>query len=215
MPEHANAAKQESASSESESEEEAEYRPNVSVSFSHTQIPEVKEEEEEEEEQEKMTEEKKAEEDATVPDVPCPPAEVSQPVEAPSQEEETRREEAGVKDSEKEGGKEAEESTDDPMVTPEETPNGLALHEESVTVAHAPAEEEEEKEKEPKMNGEASLVEAEPRPQVICCSEVKSSPGRPRSFPGLRFFLPAVRNLHLFFLPAHLSAGFLPACVNI
>uniref|UniRef100_A0A669DW43 Erythrocyte membrane protein band 4.1 like 2 n=1 Tax=Oreochromis niloticus TaxID=8128 RepID=A0A669DW43_ORENI len=57
--------------------------------------------------------------------------------------------------------------TDDPMVTPDEAPNGLTLPEEGVTVIDAHAEEEEE----PKMNGEPSLIEAEPLPQVICCSE--------------------------------------------
>lgn len=67
------------------------------------------------------------------------------------------------------------------MMTPDEAPNGVTLPEESVSGMATPAEEEEE----PKMNGEAFLVEAEPRPQVICCSEVKSSLGRLRSFPGL------------------------------
>uniref|UniRef100_A0A7N6BWR9 FERM domain-containing protein n=1 Tax=Anabas testudineus TaxID=64144 RepID=A0A7N6BWR9_ANATE len=40
--------------------------------------------------------------------------------------------------------------------------------EEAVTGLASPAEDEEE---EPKVNGESSLVEAELRPQVICCSE--------------------------------------------
>ncbi|XP_076612582.1 band 4.1-like protein 2 isoform X8 [Chaetodon auriga] len=160
----ATAAKQPSVSSESESEEEAEYHPNVSVSISHTQIPEEKEEEEE---QQKKEEDKPVEQDTSVPDAPSLPAAVSQPVEATSrEEEEPRKENAGAemkkKEEEKEGERETEESTDDPMVTPEEAPNGLTLPEESVT---APAQEE------PKMNGEASLVEAEARPQVICCSE--------------------------------------------
>ncbi|XP_041814782.1 band 4.1-like protein 2 isoform X3 [Chelmon rostratus] len=165
----AKAAKQESISSESESEEEAEYHPNVSVSISHTQIPEEKEEEEE---QQKKEEEKVVEQDMSAPDAPSLPAEVSQPVEATGrEEEESRKEDTGAEEKkknaeeEKEGERETEESTDDPMVTPEEAPNGLTLHEESVTGMAAPAEEE------PKMNGEASLAEAEPRPQVICCSE--------------------------------------------
>uniref|UniRef100_A0A671YBJ7 Erythrocyte membrane protein band 4.1 like 2 n=1 Tax=Sparus aurata TaxID=8175 RepID=A0A671YBJ7_SPAAU len=159
----AKAVKQESVSSESESEEEAEYHPNVSVSFSNTQIPEEKEEEEEVE-QEKKEEEKTSEQDTSAPDAPALPVEVSQPVETTIREGE---EDTGAekKNAEEEQGGVTEESTDDPMLTPEEAPNGLTLPEESVTMT-AEAEEE------PKMNGEASLVEAEPRPQVICCSEL-------------------------------------------
>uniref|UniRef100_A0A8C3AQS1 Erythrocyte membrane protein band 4.1 like 2 n=1 Tax=Cyclopterus lumpus TaxID=8103 RepID=A0A8C3AQS1_CYCLU len=135
VAEEVKAAKQESVSSESESEEEAEYHPNVSIC--HTQIPE---EEEEEEEEVKM-----AEQDATAPDAPSLPAEVSRPVEATTRE---------------------GEDTDDPTMTPVEAPNGHAEPEESETGTGAPEEEEE-----PKVNGEASLFEAEHRPQVICCSE--------------------------------------------
>uniref|UniRef100_UPI0037E7F029 band 4.1-like protein 2 isoform X2 n=1 Tax=Semicossyphus pulcher TaxID=241346 RepID=UPI0037E7F029 len=152
------AAKQESISSESESEEEAEYHPNVSVSISHTRIPEEKEEEEEQ---------AKKEEDTSAPDAPFVP----QPVEAASRDGEESREEDAEKQKnaevEKDSEKETETSTDDPMMTPDEAPNGLAMPEESVCTLVDPAEEEEE----PKMNGEASLVEAEARPQVICCSE--------------------------------------------
>ncbi|GAA6235172.1 band 4.1-like protein 2 isoform X1 [Lates japonicus] len=168
----AKAAKQESVSSESESDEEAEYHPNVSVSFSHTQIPEEKEEDEE---QEKKEEDKIAEQDVSAPDAAAPlPAEITQPAEETKQEveesskEDTEAEKKKNAEQEKEGERETEESTDDPMITPDEAPNGLALpEEEAVTGLVAPAEEDEE----PKMNGEASLVEAEPRPQVICCSE--------------------------------------------
>uniref|UniRef100_A0A8C3ARB8 Erythrocyte membrane protein band 4.1 like 2 n=1 Tax=Cyclopterus lumpus TaxID=8103 RepID=A0A8C3ARB8_CYCLU len=147
VAEEVKAAKQESVSSESESEEEAEYHPNVSIC--HTQIPE---EEEEEEEEVKM-----AEQDATAPDAPSLPAEVSRPVEATTREgEESRNEDAEEQEEEEqeveknaEGEKKAEretkESTDDPTMTPVE--------------------------EEPKVNGEASLFEAEHRPQVICCSE--------------------------------------------
>uniref|UniRef100_A0A7N6B820 FERM domain-containing protein n=1 Tax=Anabas testudineus TaxID=64144 RepID=A0A7N6B820_ANATE len=63
---------------------------------------------------------------------------------------------------------ETEGSTEEPMMTPEEAPNGLTEPEEAVTGLASPAEDEEE---EPKVNGESSLVEAELRPQVICCSE--------------------------------------------
>uniref|UniRef100_A0A8C3ARI5 Erythrocyte membrane protein band 4.1 like 2 n=1 Tax=Cyclopterus lumpus TaxID=8103 RepID=A0A8C3ARI5_CYCLU len=142
VAEEVKAAKQESVSSESESEEEAEYHPNVSIC--HTQIPE---EEEEEEEEVKM-----AEQDATAPDAPSLPAEVSRPVENA--------------EGEKKAERETKESTDDPTMTPVEAPNGHAEPEESETGTGAPEEEEE-----PKVNGEASLFEAEHRPQVICCSE--------------------------------------------
>lgn len=210
VAEEVKAVKQESISSESESEEEAEYHPNVSVSISHTQIPEEKEEEEE---QEKKEEEKTAEQDMTVPDAPSLPAEVSQPVEAPGREgEESQREDAEAEkknaEEEKEGARETEESTDDPMVTPDEAPNGITLPEERVTVTVAPAEEEEE----PKMNGEASLVEAEPRPQVICCSEVKSSLGRLRIFPGFWSLLPTVETPTFF--PSCLPQCRYPSCLR-
>ncbi|KAM6991761.1 band 4.1-like protein 2 isoform 2-T2 [Tautogolabrus adspersus] len=166
VAEGAQAVKQESISSESESEEEAEYHPNVSVSISHTQIPEEKEEEEEEENQGEK------EEDTSAPDAPSLTAEVLVPEEAISQElEESGKDDAEEKKSakeEKESEKETETSTDDPMMTPEEAPNGLALHEESVSVMVAPVAAEEEQ---PKVNGEASLAEPEVRPQVICCSE--------------------------------------------
>ncbi|KAA8583183.1 hypothetical protein FQN60_015729 [Etheostoma spectabile] len=169
VAEEAKVSKQESVSSESESEEEAEYHPNVSVSICHTQIPEEKEEEEEQEEE--KAQDKTAEQGMSAPDTPSLPAEVSQAVEATSQEVEVDAEAQKKRNAEEE--KEAErkmvESPDDPMMTPEEAPNGHALLEESTTRMVASAEEEEEEE--PKMNGEASLAEAEPRPQVICCSE--------------------------------------------
>ncbi|XP_034555552.1 band 4.1-like protein 2 isoform X3 [Notolabrus celidotus] len=161
VTEAAKAVKQESISSESESEEEAEYHPNVSVSISHTQIPEEREEEEEEQE--------KKEEDVSAPDAPSLPVEVSTLEEASSREAEETREDAEkiLAEEEKESEKETETSTDYTMVTPEEAPNGHALPEKSDTGMCASAEDEEE----PRMNGEASLAEAEARPQVICCSE--------------------------------------------
>ncbi|TKS76033.1 Band 4.1-like protein 2 [Collichthys lucidus] len=169
VAEEAKAMKQqESISSDSESEEEAEYHPNVSVSISHTQIPEEKEEEEEQ--RKKEEEEKTVEPDMSAPDALSPSVQVSQTVEPTDQHGEENAENAEKMknaEEEKEGERETEESTDDPMMTPDEAPNGLALPEESATEMVAPAEVEEE----PKMNGEASLVEAEPRPQVICCSE--------------------------------------------
>uniref|UniRef100_A0A3B4U7J3 Erythrocyte membrane protein band 4.1 like 2 n=1 Tax=Seriola dumerili TaxID=41447 RepID=A0A3B4U7J3_SERDU len=169
IAEEAKAAKQESISSESESEEEAEYHPNVPVSISHTQILEEKEEDEE---QEKKEEDKTGEQNISVPDTSFPsvithPAEeITREVEE-SRKEDTVPEKKNNAEEEKECERETEESTDDPMVTPDEAPNGLLLPEEAVQGLVTHAEEEEE----PRMNGEASLVEAEHRPQVICCSE--------------------------------------------
>uniref|UniRef100_A0A673BN03 FERM domain-containing protein n=1 Tax=Sphaeramia orbicularis TaxID=375764 RepID=A0A673BN03_9TELE len=150
VAEEAKQSKQESVSSESESEEEAEYHPNVSVSISHTQIPEEKEEEEE---QEKKEEDKSAEKSILPPDAPSVPVEVEPSAEpAPQDGEESRMvdTEAEKNKTEKEGERETEEKDD---MTGLDTP------------------QEEEEEDEPKVNGEASLVEAERRPQVICCSE--------------------------------------------
>ena len=209
VTQEAKAAKQESVSSESESEEEAEYHPNVPVSISHTQILEEKEEEEEEDQVDKH-EDKAAEQDT--PDVSSPPAEVLQPAEETSQA--VEESEAGNQNAEeeKEGEQETEEITNDQMTTPDEAPNGLNPAEEAVSGLATHPEVEDE----PKMNGQASLVEAELRPQVICCSEVKSSLGRLWSFPGLWPSPANCRNTHFFFLPpAFHSAGFLPACVNI
>lgn len=175
IAEAAKPAKQESISSESESEEEAEYHPNVSVSISHTQIPEEKEEDEEQEK-------KEDDQNISVPDNASLPAVITPEVEESRKDDtEPEKKHNAEEEEEEECEKETEESTEDPMVTPDEAPNGLPLAEEEVQglVAHA------EEEGEPRMNGEASLVEAEPRPQVICCSEVKSSLGRLRSFPGL------------------------------
>ncbi|KAM4712691.1 band 4.1-like protein 2 isoform 6-T6 [Anableps anableps] len=150
------------ASSESESEEEAEYHPNIPASIAQSQIPEEKEEEEQMKEEEQQQ--------VSAPVVPSLPVEVSQPAEEVSQEEESKKEETHVEEKkdeqeEKESGRETEDSTDDPMVTPEEAPFGLMLPEE--TMVANPSEEQEQ----PKMNGEASLVEVDPRLQVICCSE--------------------------------------------
>ncbi|XP_056151044.1 band 4.1-like protein 2 isoform X2 [Lampris incognitus] len=159
----AKGGKQESVSSESESEEEAEYHPNVPSSISHTQIPEEKEEEEEEGEAEREQEEDKSIGNTVASqEAPLVPVEVSPSAEASSGEGEKSRTEG-----KEEGEGETEESTEDPMVTPDEAPNGHALPEEGITGLIALAEEEET----PKVNGDASLAEAERRPQVICCSE--------------------------------------------
>ncbi|XP_053301886.1 band 4.1-like protein 2 isoform X5 [Pleuronectes platessa] len=163
VTEEAKAAKQASVSSESESEEEAEYHPNVPVSISHTQILEEKEEEEEEEDQVDQQEDKTTEQDT--PEVSFPPAEVLHSAEETSRA--VEESEAGDKNAEEEKEGEREESTNDLMTAPDEAPNGLNPAEEAVSgLATHPDEEVE-----PKMNGQASLAEAEPRPHVICCSE--------------------------------------------
>ncbi|KAM3838098.1 band 4.1-like protein 2, partial [Diretmus argenteus] len=169
--EEAKAGKQESISSESESEEEAEYHPNVSASISHTQIPE----EQEEEEEEKREEDKRVEVSLSAPEAPSLAAEASQSAEAtPGEGEESRKEEEErgetveeKAEEERRGEGETEESTEDPMFTPDETPNDHDVPDEAAAGLVTLAEEEVE----PKVNGEASLAEAEPHPQVICCSE--------------------------------------------
>uniref|UniRef100_A0A8C3ASF5 Erythrocyte membrane protein band 4.1 like 2 n=1 Tax=Cyclopterus lumpus TaxID=8103 RepID=A0A8C3ASF5_CYCLU len=102
---------------------------------------------------------------------------IQQNEDAEEQEEEEQEVEKNA-EGEKKAERETKESTDDPTMTPVEAPNGHAEPEESETGTGAPEEEEE-----PKVNGEASLFEAEHRPQVICCSEVKSPLGRVQSFP--------------------------------
>uniref|UniRef100_A0A8C6KBX3 Erythrocyte membrane protein band 4.1 like 2 n=1 Tax=Nothobranchius furzeri TaxID=105023 RepID=A0A8C6KBX3_NOTFU len=161
---------------ESESEEEAEYHPDVPVSLCQTQIPEEKEEEEEEEEEEDVEPEKEVEEQVSPPVALPALAEVSHPEDETSQEGVCRKEDA---DENKEQEHETEESTDDVMVTPDEAPDSPLLSEE--TEKTAPSEE-----KEPRVNGEALLVEVDPRPQVICCSEVNPA-AEP---PGVSSLLP-------------------------
>lgn len=163
-------ARQESVSSESESDEEAEYQPNLPSPISHALIPEEKEEElekEEEKEQKPEEVENKCVEPAfiTKEDTPLP-LEANQPSDS--------MEESWTE------GQSVENSTDDPMVTPDEYPNGHTPPEvgggataAAASTSAAPVEEEEAK-----VNGESSLADAEPRPQVICCSEVIGSLGR-------------------------------------
>lgn len=191
--EETKAAKQESVSSESESEEEAEYHPNVPVSISHTQIPEENEDEEEPE----KNEVKAVEQDTTAPEAASHPAEVDQAAQATGRlegEHGTAATEAKeTTEDGKDGEPEMEESTADPKMAPDDASNRVTQHEETVTGL---AEEEEE----PKMNGESIVLEAELRPQVICCSEVKSWLGRLWSFPGLWSLLPAVKAQFSFLL---------------
>lgn len=165
--------KKASESSESESEEEAEYHPQVTFTASVNQIREEEEEEERDQERDQLEhkqeelkeeekerdqkdqrEEKEAEELAKV--LECQPT-VDQTDQSP----------ATVVVSEAEPVPEEEESADDPMMTPDEAPNGHAHPQDSTHCDGQPGlvalEEEEE---EPRVNGEA-----ERRPQVICCSE--------------------------------------------
>ncbi|XP_055005171.1 band 4.1-like protein 2 isoform X4 [Boleophthalmus pectinirostris] len=161
VTEEEKSCKRESVSSESESEEEAEYHPNVSISISHTQIPEEKEEEIEE--QEKQV---KNDTPADLPPITqdTPPAEVQEVAEETKDVVESK-EEVVVVEEKPAAEPEMEESTDDPMVTPEEAPNGLPLPDDA---PDATLEEE------PKMNGQpvtVETVETERHPQVICCTE--------------------------------------------
>lgn len=101
----------------------------------------------------------------------------------PAEETSQEVDESGTEDK-----KEGERGTDEPMVTPDASPSGPAQPD-------PPAEEEEE----PRVNGE-------PRPQVICCSEVKSALGHLESFPQLSSLIQLETNL--LFLPAFHRAGF-------
>ncbi|XP_056437832.1 band 4.1-like protein 2 isoform X3 [Gadus chalcogrammus] len=150
-------ARQESVSSESESDEEAEYQPNLPSPISHTLIPEEKEEEVEEVEREEQGEQEKGVEPAPITKETAPhPIEASQSAQDVEERENGAEEEKG----------ETDDSTEDPMMTPDEVPNGHALPEEEVPGMAALAEEEEAK-----VNGESPMAVSEPRPQVICCSE--------------------------------------------
>lgn len=132
----------------SESESEEEAEYHPNVSICHTKIPE--EEEEEEEEQADKT-------------AGAPPLvdEVSAAVEesAPADARDEKNTE-GEHQAEKDGSGEPAHAA---------APNGPRVPEGSASGA--------EQDQEPKVNGEARPVEAEHRPQVICCSEVKSSLG--------------------------------------
>ncbi|KAK7907286.1 hypothetical protein WMY93_015898 [Mugilogobius chulae] len=149
--------KRESVSSESESEEEAEYHPNVHVSLSHTQIPEEKEEEMEEEQ---VNNDKPS--DLPIVTQDTPPIEVQHVVVETPDVAQPKEEEEVVVEVKPVLAPEEEESTDDPMMTPEETPNGLPMADD---VRDATDHEE------PKVNGQPLTVETEHHPQVICCTE--------------------------------------------
>ena len=165
-------ARQESVSSESESDEEAEYQPNLPSPISHTLIPEEKEEEVEEvEREEEKREQHKGVEPASVTKETAP-----HPVEAILSPQDVEERENG---NEGEKG-ETDDSTEDPMMTPDEVPNGHALPEEEASGLAALAEEEEAK-----VNGESPLADSATRPQVICCSEVIGSLGQSCHFADL------------------------------
>ncbi|KAK2883431.1 hypothetical protein Q8A67_017068 [Cirrhinus molitorella] len=147
--EHAAEVKEErSLSSDSESEEEAEYHaqpPSTSVS---AQL--IKEEPEEEQEEAVLTQQ-------------APPSALeSQPITEAA-------EPAPVAEEEKPAPQPEEEAcADEPLVTPDEAPNGHAHNDEAPPTLSAAAPEEEEPHI---VNGSASRVETEHLPQVICCSE--------------------------------------------
>ncbi|XP_060769723.1 band 4.1-like protein 2 isoform X9 [Neoarius graeffei] len=134
-----------SGTSESESEEEAEYHAQLPASTDSTHF--IKEEPEEEQEEE-----------AVLNQEATPPAEAeAQPVSV------------SVKEEEPPALAEDEVSGDEVLVTPDEAPNGHADDPEAPPSPCAAAEEQEE---EPcVVNGDASHVEMEHVPQVICCSE--------------------------------------------
>ncbi|XP_067098460.1 band 4.1-like protein 2 isoform X12 [Osmerus mordax] len=179
-----------SMSSESESEEEAEYHPQVEVNTSVNQIREEPEEEEREEkedqeelkqeedqeelkqeeqeedqEEEKQEEQKEEEEKKEEHEVEPEPSELPEP-QLPIVE--TDQSPAVVLASEAVPVAEEEGNTDDPMMTPEEAPNGHVhpqdpAHSEGLPGLVALEEEEVE----PRVNGETERHQ----PQVICCSE--------------------------------------------
>uniref|UniRef100_A0A672MA15 Band 4.1 C-terminal domain-containing protein n=1 Tax=Sinocyclocheilus grahami TaxID=75366 RepID=A0A672MA15_SINGR len=135
-----------SLSSDSESEEEAEYHaqpPSTSIS-----TQQIKEEPEEEQE--------------AVLTQQAPPSVVeSQPI--------TEAAEPGpAAEEEKAAQPHEEERTDEPLLTPDEAPNGQAPQDEAPPTPQTAAAEEEEPHI---VNGSASRVETEHLPQVICCSE--------------------------------------------
>ncbi|XP_034143639.1 band 4.1-like protein 2 isoform X10 [Esox lucius] len=145
--------------SESEEEEAGEYHPQVPVSFSVDQIKE-----EPEEEREEVSEE---------PEQVTPPLSEPEPmaeVKAQAQPADVIVEEIPLAEPVPvaQALAEEEESTEDILLTPDETPNGHA---------EAPEDEaglvalEEVGEEEPRVNGDASHAETERLPQVICCSE--------------------------------------------
>uniref|UniRef100_A0AAV2KD59 FERM domain-containing protein n=1 Tax=Knipowitschia caucasica TaxID=637954 RepID=A0AAV2KD59_KNICA len=151
-----------SVSSESESEEEAEYHPNAHATLSHTQIPEEKEEEEKVVVVEVVEEVKEEEEEDQVKnDTPVDLPATQEPPPAESRQELVETDQAGTQTKDNAEEKppavlEKDESVDEPMVTPDEAPNGLPLGDD--------AEQEE-----PKVNGQH--METALRPQVICCTE--------------------------------------------
>ncbi|XP_060738744.1 band 4.1-like protein 2 isoform X4 [Tachysurus vachellii] len=133
-----------SGSSESESEEEAEYHAQLPTSTDSTHL--IKEEPEEEQEQEV-----ELNEEATPTEVELQPVSESLKEEKPSAQ------------------AEEDVSGDDVLVTPDEAPNGHADEAEAPPTPCAVAEEQEEETR--VINGDASHMETERVPQVICCSE--------------------------------------------
>lgn len=159
-------AKEASASSDSESEEEAEYHPQI-TSVSVEQIKEEPEEEEQEEAELNEKQQQQQPEPATEPE-PGPIAE-AEPVPEPASAQPVVQD--GNPDT-KEDAQPAVEAEDDGileeevMVTPDEAPNGYSAAEGQGLGSL------EEEDQEPRVNGDASHVDTDHLPQVICCSEV-------------------------------------------
>ena len=148
-----------SISSDSESEEEAEYHPQT-TSVSVEQIKEEPEEEQEEAELNKQEPTPEPEPIAVAePEIAPAPVPVQPVVEdgTPNAKEEAQP----VVDVVDDGIVEEEM-----MLTPDEAPNGYSAEDMQGLGSL------EEEEQEPRMNGDASHVETEHLPQVICCSEV-------------------------------------------
>ncbi|XP_063079850.1 band 4.1-like protein 2 isoform X2 [Engraulis encrasicolus] len=153
-------------SSDSESEEEAEYHPQV-TSVSVERIKEEPEEEEEEEPKEAASAPQPEPMAEPQPEPEPSPASVTaaQPIEEVEEAKEAAEvEEAGPA---QEAGP-VEEAVS--ATAPEEATNGngYPATEAQGTVS---VEEEEDEEEEPRMNGDASHLDTDHLPQVICCSE--------------------------------------------
>ncbi|MCJ8749893.1 hypothetical protein PDJAM_G00192640 [Pangasius djambal] len=135
-----------SGTSESESEEEAEYQAQLPASRDSTHL--IKEEPEEEQEQEA-----ELKQEATPTEAEAEPQPVSE----------------SVKEEEPPALVEDEVSGEEVLVTPDEAPNG---HADVAEAPPTPCVVADEQEAEPcVVNGDASHMETERVPQVICCSE--------------------------------------------
>ncbi|KAL2082499.1 hypothetical protein ACEWY4_022317 [Coilia grayii] len=167
-PEGKKPAREACTSSDSESEEEAEYHPQVtSVS-----VEQIKEEPEEEEQEEAELSQQQQQQEPTPEPQPEPIAEAEpEHTPAPATAQQMVVEDGTPDTKEAQPDFEAEDGgmvvEEEVMVTPEEAPNGNGY---SAMEAQGLGSLEED-EQEPRMNGDASHMETEHLPQVICCSE--------------------------------------------